>query len=128
MAHNMVRMPICVCVFLILKRVETGYCCTIKLSVALSSSPYARSLVTNEEFLPGVVRKKDWKSKFFRFVASVNIDEYDGKKNSQRIRSNLGEMSKKNDEDKNTISIKQISEMIFRKQEKRYFWVNYCGI
>ena len=79
-------------------------------------------------FLPGVVRKKDWKSKFFRFVASVNIDEYDGKKNSQRIRSNLREMSKKNDEDKNTISIKQISEMIFRKQEKRYFWVNYCGI
>lgn len=37
-------------------------------------------------------------------------------------------MSKKNGEDKNTISIKQISEMIFRKQEKRYFWVNYCGI
>ena len=37
-------------------------------------------------------------------------------------------MSKKNDEDKNTISIKQISEMIFRKQEKRYFWVNYCEI
>lgn len=32
-------------------------------------------------------------------------------------------MSKKNGEDKNTISIKQISEMIFRKQEKRYFWV-----
>lgn len=30
-------------------------------------------------------------------------------------------MSKKNGEDKNTISIKQISEMIFRKQEKRYF-------
>lgn len=37
-------------------------------------------------------------------------------------------MSKKNGEDKNTISIKQISEMIFRKQEKRYFWFNYCGI
>ena len=37
-------------------------------------------------------------------------------------------MSKKNGEDKNTISIKQISEMIFRKQEKRYFWVNNCGI
>ena len=37
MAHNMVRMPICVCVFLILQRVETGYCSTIKLSVALSS-------------------------------------------------------------------------------------------
>ena len=32
-------------------------------------------------------------------------------------------MSKKNGEDKNTISIKQISEMIFRKQEKRYFWL-----
>lgn len=30
-------------------------------------------------------------------------------------------MSKKNGEDKNTISIKQISEMIFRKQEKRYY-------
>lgn len=73
--------------------------------------------------MPGVVRKKDWKSKFFRFVASVNIDEYDGKKNSQRIRSNLREMSKKNGEDKNTISIKQISEMIFCKQEKRYFWL-----
>lgn len=92
------------------------------------SSPYARSLVTNEVFFAWGCEKKGLEIKIFRFVASVNIDEYDGKKNSQRIRSNLREMSKKNDEDKNTISIKQISEMIFRKQEKRYFWVNYCGI